>query len=262
MSESLKLTKFVGLVKAGVSLDQSLQQIGGIVQSSKGLRYLLEVSMDSGSAVAAELEYVAELIALREKAFQRIEIAHASPKSTARLMLGLPIIILAMAQFLGWGVLDSLVQRPIVSFSILIGLALLLISKVITSYLLKRAKPSQTYIGFFLLGVALQISAGANIVQAQHRAAIFYREVFACDPPADEQSAMLQVAELVEQKGARANELLRRQAKFLQEENQLATEVKIEKLGIRLMIPLGLGVLPAFVFLAIVPLMITTLGAK
>ena len=39
-------------------------------------------------------------------------------------------------------------------------------------------------------------------------------------------------------------------------------ELKIEKLGVKLMVPLGLGVLPAFVFLAIVPLMVTTLGAN
>ena len=73
---------------------------------------------------------------------------------------------------------------------------------------------------------------------------------------------MEQVDELVEQKGARANELLRKEAKLMQEKTQQAIELKIEKLGVKLMVPLGLGVLPAFVFLAIVPLMVTTLGAN
>jgi tight adherence protein B len=48
----------------------------------------------------------------------------------------------------------------------------------------------------------------------------------------------------------------------MQDDALLTTEVKIEKLGIRLMLPLGLGVLPAFVFLAIVPLMVTTLESN
>jgi pilus assembly protein TadC len=48
----------------------------------------------------------------------------------------------------------------------------------------------------------------------------------------------------------------------MQEDVIFATEVRIEKLSIKLMLPLGLGVLPAFVFLAIVPLMVTTLGAQ
>jgi tight adherence protein B len=73
---------------------------------------------------------------------------------------------------------------------------------------------------------------------------------------------MAEITELVEHSGARAVELLRKQAQKMQEEVLFAAEVKIEKLGIKLMLPLGLGVLPAFVFLAIVPLMLTTLGAQ
>ena len=262
MSDSLNLTKFVGLLKAGVSLEQSIEHIGGANQSSKGLRYLLQVSLDSGSAVASELEFVAELFAARERNMQRIEIAHASPKSTARLMLLLPLLILGMAEFQGWGVLGSLTQRPIITVSIFLGLALLLISKVITSSLLKRAKPAESFVGFYLLGVALQISGGTNLYLAQCRATEIYTDTFDCLPPQEELAVMEQVADLVEQKGARANELLRKQAKLMQEQAQQATELKIEKLGVKLMVPLGLGVLPAFVFLAIVPLMVTTLGAN
>jgi tight adherence protein B len=234
----------------------------GANQSSKGLRYLLQVSLDSGSAVASELDFVSELFAARERNLQRIEIAHASPKSTARLMLLLPLLILGMAEFLGWGVLGSLTQRPIITVSIFLGLALLLISKVITSSLLKRAKPAESFVGFYLLGVALQISGGTNLYLAQSRAKEIYTETFDGLPPQEELVVMEQVADLVEQKGARAIELLRKQAKLMQEQAQQATELKIEKLGVKLMVPLGLGVLPAFVFLAIVPLMVTTLGAN
>lgn len=243
-------------------MDDSLEQIGRSDEQSLGLRYLLQVSMDSGSAVAAELEFVAEIFESRERASKRIEIAHASPKSTARLMLWLPMLILGMAQFLGWGVLDSLLQRPVIAVSILIGLALLLISRFITSGLLDRAKPTESFIGFYLLGVALQVSGGTTLDKAQTRAASLYEEVFQFSPSAEEAKILDQVKTLVEQKGARVNELLRKQAKLMQEEHQQAVELKIEKLGIRLMVPLGLGVLPAFVFLAIVPLMVTTLGAN
>lgn len=262
MSDSLHITRFVGLLKAGVSIDDSLEQIGDTSQNSKGLRYLVQVALDSGSAIASELEFVAELFASRERAQQRIELAHASPRSTARLMLLLPLLILGMAQFLGWGVLDSLLQRPIIAVSLLVGLVLLLISKAITSGLLRRAKPEESFLGFYLLGVSLQISGGASLVQAQVRSTSMYQEIFQCLPPLEEQAVMNQVVDLVEQKGARANDLLRKQAKLMQEQCQLAAELKIEKLGIRLMVPLGLGVLPAFVFLAIVPLMVTTLGAN
>ena len=139
MSDSLQITRRIGLLKAGVNLEDSLEQIAATAQSSLGLKYLLQVSRDSGSAMASELEFVAELFESRERARQRIEVAHAIPRSTARLMLWLPLVILGMAQFLGWGVLDSLIERPIILISIFVGLLLLLISKGITSGLLKRA---------------------------------------------------------------------------------------------------------------------------
>lgn len=262
MVDSLILTKLAGLLKAGVSIEKSLEEIKEISTKSLGLKYLLAVAIDSGSAVASEIEYVAELFHSRERALQRIEIAHASPKATARLMLWLPVLILAMAQLLGWGVLDSLTQKPIVSASMVLGAGLLFLSKMVSSSFLKKAKPNESFVGFYLLGVSLEISGGAHLEQAQLRAEGLYLEIFRESPPVGELEIMEEVSKLVEQKGARAINLLRKQAKLMQDDALLATEVKIEKLGIRLMLPLGLGVLPAFVFLAIVPLMATTLGSN
>jgi len=262
MSEVITLTKFAGLLRSGVSLEQSLEQVGTGKDHSKGIQYLLSVAQDSGSSMVSEIEFVADVLASRDRSLQKIEIAHASPKSTARLMLWLPIITLAMAQLLGWGVLDTLLEKPIVLVSLGLGIALLLVAKLVTSRLLKKAKPEQSYEGFYLLGVAMAFSAGANLVRAQDRALTSYRQVFTIEPPASELSAMAEITELVEHSGARAVELLRKQAQKMQEEVLFAAEVKIEKLGIKLMLPLGLGVLPAFVFLAIVPLMVTTLGAQ
>ena len=71
-----------------------------------------------------------------------------------------------------------------------------------------------------------------------------------------------EVEKLVEHSGAHVENLIRSHAQQLQSAELVLSEIKIEKLGVRLMLPLGLGELPAFVFLAIVPLMVTTLGSK
>jgi tight adherence protein B len=73
---------------------------------------------------------------------------------------------------------------------------------------------------------------------------------------------MAQVALLVEQTGARVGDLLRRQAEQLQRESLTQSEIQIEKLSVRLMLPLGLAVLPAFLFLTVIPLMFAMLGPK
>ena len=262
MSDAIKLTKFAGLIRSGVSLDRALEGIGGMPTDSLGLRYLFEVAIDAGSSISKEIEFVAELVSARESFKQRIGVAHASPKATARLVLWLPVLTLAMAQLVGWNVLGSLQHSPIVFVSLLFGLGLLGISKLVTSRMLKAAKPQDSYVGFFLLGVALESSSGASIHQAQTRALNIYENVFGEKPKEIEMAQLIEVEALVQNTGAQVGSLLRSQALALQQTDLVKSEIKIEKLGVRLMLPLGLGVLPSFVFLTIVPLMVTTLGSK
>lgn len=261
MDDSIQLTKFAGLLRSGVNLDQALATIGG-PPSSIGLRYLLAVAKDAGSAVAAEMEAIADLIKSRERLIQRIGVAHAGPRATARLVIWLPVLTLLIAQLVGWNVIGSIFDSPIVFISVLLGLVLLLTSKLTTSRMLKRAKPTESYIGFYLMGVAIESSGGSNLTKAKEQALSTYQDVFGSLPANLELEQLEDVEKLVNQTGARVNSLLRGQAQSLQEAELVKTEIGIEKLGVRLMLPLGLGVLPAFVLLAIVPLMVTSLGSK
>lgn len=261
LADSIDISKLANLLRSGLSVDKAMALIGPLPES-KGLQYLLAVTKDSGAAVAGELDSVAELFIFRERSIERIKLAHASPKASARLVLWLPVITLLMAQLVGWDVLSSITRKPLTLLSIAFGIALLLIARFITTRLLLKAKPKETFIGYYLLAIALEISGGANLSQAQNRARIIYLEVFAGEPSAKEITSLREVVALVEQTGVRAAELLRREAENLQREVLLEAELKIEKLGVKLMLPLGLGVLPAFVLLAVVPLMVTTLGSK
>jgi tight adherence protein B len=261
MDDSVQLTKFAGLLRSGVTLNQALATIGG-PPSSIGLRYLLAVAKDAGSTVAAEMEAIADLIKSRERLIQRIGVAHAGPKATARLVIWLPVFTLLIAQLVGWNVLGSIFDSPIVFISVLLGLVLLLTSKLTTSRMLRRAKPTESYIGFYLMGVAIESSGGSNLTKAKERALSTYQDVFGSLPANLELEQLEDVEKLVNQTGARVSSLLRRQAQSLQEAELVKIEIGIEKLGVRLMLPLGLGVLPAFVLLAIVPLMVTSLGTK
>ena len=260
--DAIKLTKFAGLLRSGVSLEQALAGIGGVPTNSVGLSYVLTVANNSGSSVANEIDSVAALVRARDRFTQRIRVAHANPKSTSRLVIWLPLLTLAMAQLVGWDVIGTLSERPIVFVSFLLGLCLLLTSKLVTSRMLRRAQPEETSAGFYLLGVALATSGGASLFQAKELVSKIYFEHFGEEPPDTELFEMQQVEQLVSKTGARVSELLLSQSQSMQEEENVKTEIKIEKLGVRLMLPLGLGVLPAFVFLAIVPLMVTMLGSK
>jgi tight adherence protein B len=260
--DAIKLTKFAGLLRSGASLEQALASIGGVPTNSVGLNYVLTIANNSGSSVVNEIDSVAALVRARDRFTQRIRVAHANPKSTSRLVIWLPLLTLAMAQLVGWDVIGTLADRPIVSVSFLFGLCLLLTSKLITGRMLRKAHPEVTSAGFYLLGVALATSGGASLFQAKELVSKIYFEHFGQEPPDDELVELQQIEQLVSETGARVSELLLRQSQSMQEEENVKTEIKIEKLGVRLMLPLGLGVLPAFVFLAIVPLMVTMLGSK
>jgi tight adherence protein B len=260
--DAIKLTKFAGLLRSGVSLEQALASIGGVPTNSVGLSYVLTVANNSGSSVANEIDSVAALVRTRDRFTQRIRVAHANPKSTSRLVIWLPLLTLAMAQLVGWDVIGTLLERPIVFVSFLLGLCLLLTSKLVTSRMLRRSQPEETSAGFYLLGVALATSGGASLFQAKELVSKIYFEHFGQEPPDTELFELQQIEQLVSETGARVSELLLRQSQSMQEEENVKTEIKIEKLGVRLMLPLGLGVLPAFVLLAIVPLMVTMLGSK
>ncbi|NDE89392.1 MAG: hypothetical protein EB055_05400, partial [Micrococcales bacterium] len=80
MSESVMLTKFASLLRSGLSIPKALNLIGEIPQSSE-VGFLIRVAAISGTAVAKELELVAQLVANREKTSRRIKIAQASPKA-------------------------------------------------------------------------------------------------------------------------------------------------------------------------------------
>ena len=262
MSDALVLIKFAGLISSGVSLEKSLKQIGGIPRESLPLRYLLEIAVDSGAAVAKEIFLVAELLTQNERFQDRIEVAYASPKASARLVLWLPLITLALGQLVGLDIIGAVANRPALLISFAAGVLLLLVAKAISNRFINRAQPLLPHIGFYLLGVSLQSSAGANLSQAQHKALVIYKDVFGTNPSPEELGCMKDITNLVEQSGARVGDLLRGESEALQRQVLVRNELKIEKLGIRLMIPLGLAVLPAFVLLSVVPLMFSMLGPK
>ena len=262
MSDALTLTKFAGLLRSGVDLDKAIEHIGGIPQDASGLRYLLEVARDAGSKVAYEIDVVADLFMFKERSLQRIAVAHASPKASARLVIWLPLLTLGLAQLVGMNILEAITTKPILLLSLGFGLLLLLLAKILSARLIKRAKPVDSAIGFYLMGVALESSGGASLNQAQNRATDLYLSVFGSIPSNEELTAMAQVALLVEETGARVGDLLRRQAEQLQREALVSAEIKIEKLSVRLMVPLGLAVLPAFLFMTVIPLMVSMLGPK
>lgn len=261
-SDSVTLNKFSGLLRSGVPMGKALDYIGGMPKDNSGLRYLLEVALDSGSKVAGEIDVVADLCYQRARSVERIQVAHAGPRASARLIIWLPVITLLLAQLSGLDLLTAIRSRPVLLISQGLGILLLIFARLLSSKLIKSALPKDSYLGYYLMGVALETAGGSNLNQAQQTAYDTYQRVFDEVPSKVEVKAMAEIANLVELTGARVGDLLRAHALNLQQEVMVANEIQIERLGVKLMLPLGLAVLPAFICLAVVPLMATMFGSN
>jgi len=261
-SDAITLTKLSGLLRSGVSMPKAIEIIGGIPSSNPGLQYLLQVAVQSGASVASEIDVVAELCYQRDSSLERIKVAYAGPKSSSRLVIWLPVLTMLIAQLSGFELLGAIIERPVLALSVLLGVALLVAAKIVSSKLIARATPTESYSGYFLMAVALASGGGANLNKAQKIAFESHTKIFREEPSKTEQLAMAEIANLMETTGARVSDLLKSQARIMQRENLTANELRIEQLSVRLMLPLGLAVLPAFVCLAVIPLMASMFGPK
>ena len=106
----------------------------------------------------------------------------------------------------------------------------------------------------------MNLGAGGSIENSRTLATGMFQKVYGISPEETEIAAFREIAELSEQTGNPAGELFRRQADILQRLEQLEIGKRIEKLSIRLLLPLGLLVLPAFILMALVPLSFSMLG--
>lgn len=261
MSDSLTLVKFAGLVRSGVSIDKAIQIIGGLPED-RSLRYLLRVAQDVGSAVAGEIDQVASIYLNRERAIQRIAVAQTGPKASARLVLWLPLATLCLAQLTGLDIVQAVSKNQILVISFGLGGLLLAVAKLISGKLIKKATPTNDNLGFFLLGVALACSGGISLHKAQNKSLEIYKEIFNQIPTRHELQLCAEALHTATHTGARVGELLRASAEEMQRESATRSEVKIEKLNIRLLLPLGFAVLPAFILIAVIPLTVSILGSQ
>lgn len=260
MSDSLLLIKFCGLLRSGVNMDRALEIIGGSPKDSQ-VSYLLALAKEVGSSVAAELELVTAAFIQREQALDKLLVNQAGPKASARLVLWLPVLTLGLAQLSGIDIIGAFTHRPVLLFSLSFGIVLLAIAKAISNRMVAKAKPTESVAGLLLLGVALALSGGSSLGSAKRLALKQYREQLGVEPSSEEVASLAEIELLVTETGAKVSELLRRQAALLQRNAMTKSEMVIEKLSVKLLLPLGLAVLPAFVFITLLPLMVSMLGS-
>ena len=236
----MSFEKFAALLAAGVSQQQAIEMSGVKNQSHFST---LRLSIDAGSPAIDAARVLARVQTIENETRDEIEQAQQVPISTKKLMLWLPWFGLMLAELTGLGVFQALLS-PVGLLLLGIAAGLSYLGHRISERMIKAAtemsKPPQQP----MLKLAIFVQTGIQLGEALRL----------CD--ISKQSELIQFAL---QSGANLKLLLQSQI-----ESDLAawrnrSLVAAKRLSVRLMLPLGLTTLPAFLLLTVAPILLGVL---
>ena len=213
------------------------------------------VATHSGAALAPTLDRTADVLRGLAESSRQVEVALAGPAATSRVVLGLPAVGVLMGVLLGFDMAGAFASVPgllcLVSAGILITVAVRWNRRLLRWARDLDATPG---IGFELFAVAL--AGGGSIDRATAQVAE------ACTLAGLELHDDVEgVLDFAASAGVPLIALLRAEADQARREARTIAALRAARLETRLLVPLGLCVLPAFVLVGVVPIALAILSS-
>jgi tight adherence protein B len=201
------------------------------------------VAQTVGAPLAPSLRQFAGALRSAAEVRDDVAVALADPRATARLVAWLPAVAIVLGLALGFDVAAVLVH-PVGIGCAVAGAALMLAARLWTARLVARAEPDPRLAGLQSEIVAIALSGGVSLERAltvttAAGAGRLRRRSVRCF---DSQRA-----------GARAVELLRADAAEQRRSARTHGRLRAARLSSRLLLPMGVCTLPAFLLLGVAP---------
>ncbi len=238
-------------VEGGVPLLDAIEAEGG---AWVDLAAAWEIAATVGAPLAEVLRTIAESLRDAASAADDVRIALAEPAGTARLLLWMPLAGLLLGFALGFDTIGVIVGNPLGAACVVTGLLLVLAARLWTRRLLRRAAPTPGTPGMRAELVAVALAGGASIDRA-------LRLVAENSSAAGTEEDIRSVLELSRAAGVPAVELLRASAAQARHAARVHGRLSAAKLSTRLLIPLGVCTLPAFLLLGVAPMLLSVLAS-
>ncbi|EAR24153.1 putative integral membrane protein [marine actinobacterium PHSC20C1] len=210
-----------------------------------------------GAPLAAALRTHARALRMLVHVQREVATALAAPVATARMVLALPAIGLVFGALLGFDTIGVLVSTPIGWGCLVVGGALIAAAVRWNRRLVRSATPTQAAPGLECELMAIAVSGGGSLVNARVVVAGAL-ERFGLMGDGDHLEGVLRLSH---EAGVPAAELLRAEADELRLAADADARAGAAALSVRLMLPLGLCVLPAFMVLGVLPLMVAVISS-
>ena len=209
------------------------------------------VATTVGAPLAESLRGLAGALRDAQEALDDVRVALAEPAGTARLMGWLPLVAVGLGAALGFDTLGVLVGQPLGLACLAGGAALLLASRRWTAALVRRARTEEGLPGHAAELLAIALGGGVSI----ERATAITRDAGAV---ADDDTAAL--LDLSRTAGVPAVELLRASAAHARHRARIDGRLRAARLSSRLLLPLGVCTLPAFLLLGVAPMLLSVMS--
>lgn len=226
-------------------------------QGWRGLAAAWSVAADAGAPLAPSLrDYAASLRDLAQ--VQRdFAVALAAPVATARVVVALPAVGLLFGLAMGFDTLGVLFGTAPGWVCLALGAGLIAGALAWNRRLVASAQPTDANPGLACELMAIAVSGGGSLERAR---SLVDRALAECDVRAD-QKGIDAVLELSRRAGVPAAELLRSEADEQRRSARSHAQERAASLSVRLMLPLGLCILPAFMLLGVVPLLVSVISS-
>lgn len=256
----------MSLVAAGIPAHQAREiceeQLSKVSASDlRQFELIWSLATRLGGPVVIALTRIADVFDRRQKNQAEVELTFAGPQATSKMVTWLPLIALVLAQLTGMNPAGAITGSLLGLLSVCLGAGLLVAGHQWSKRLLARALPEVVDPGAYLDCVLIGLQAGLPLQNARDEAAQKYFEVFELTTAEQDVVALDEAAELSRTTGAALSEILLATADRFRETQRYQISQRIARLGVRLMIPLGVAVLPAFILLSIVPIAISLLSS-
>ncbi len=213
-----------------------------------------------GAPLAPTLERFAAMLRSLADAEREVRIALAGPQATVRLVTALPAVGVVLGLALGFDTLGILLGTSLGWACLAAGALLLAVGRSWTRRLVARAEPDSRLPGLPLDLAAIAVSGAVSPARVP---AVVAEQLAAADGvPSDEAAAhILAALELSRRAGVPAAALLCAEADQCRREHLAEVRIRVARLGVTLMLPLGMCVFPAFVAVGVVPLVMSVISS-
>lgn len=259
----VELARVAQLLGQGVPSARALAEGGGGSPEWRVLAATWHLAESSGAPIAAALDRLADALVALDRLGARRQVLLAGPRATIRLVAALPFAALLMASLLGFDPVAVLLS-PLGLMLAVLGGVLLLIGVVWARRLTERLAAAEWVSGLECELCWVALCGGCTPSEALLRVADAVDE-FGADwvrlSALRRDRAASQVMRSAQHLGTSVGDMLLTEAAASRARAHNELEREAERLAVRVLLPIGICVLPSFIVLGVLPVLFSVVGA-